>query len=122
MNGLTILLRASDPFTRDASHELRSPLTVIRIASDLLLNEEGSKNQTKYFASNKTCRRGMEKLVEAFLLLARESNRGLPLEAIAVSDVLVAEVEKNRVMIGDKPVDLQMEWGGELKGWRRARY
>jgi signal transduction histidine kinase len=51
----------------------------------------------------------MEKLVEAFLLLARESSQGLPLEAIAVSDVLVAEVEKNRAMIDDKPVDLQLD-------------
>ena len=57
----------------------------------------------------------MEKLVEAFLLLARESNQGLPLEAIAVSDVLVAEVEKNRVMIGDKPVDLQMDVGWRIE-------
>ena len=57
----------------------------------------------------------MEKLVEAFLLLARESNQGLPLEAIAVSDVLVAEVEKYRAMIDDKPIDLQMDVGWRIE-------
>ena len=97
-------------FTRDASHELRSPLTVIRIASDLLLNEEGLEEPKRNTLLRiKRAAQDMEKLVEAFLLLARESSQGLPLEAIAVSDVLVAEVEKNRAMIDDKPVDLQLD-------------
>ena len=103
-------------FTRDASHELRSPLTVIRIASDLLLNEESLEEAKRNTLLRiKRAAEDMEKLVEAFLLLARESNQGLPLEAIAVSDVLVAEVEKNRVMIGDKPVDLQMDVGWRIE-------
>ena len=103
-------------FTRDASHELRSPLTVIRIASDLLLNEERLEEAKRNTLLRiKRAAEDMEKLVEAFLLLARESNQGLPLEAIAVSDVLVAEVEKNRVMIGDKPVDLQMDVGWRIE-------
>ena len=103
-------------FTRDASHELRSPLTVIRIASDLLLNEERLEEAKRNTLLRiKRAAEDMEKLVEAFLLLARESNQGLPLEAIAVTDVLVAEVEKNRVMIGDKPVDLQMDVGWRIE-------
>ena len=97
-------------FTRDASHELRSPLTVIRIASDLLLNEEKlDEAKRNTLLRIKRAAQDMEKLVEAFLLLARESGQGLPLEAIAVSDVLVAEVEKNRAMIDDKPIDLQLD-------------
>jgi signal transduction histidine kinase len=83
---------------------------VIRIASDLLLNEEKLEEAKRNTLLRiKRAAQDMEKLVEAFLLLARESGQGLPLEAIAVSDVLVAEVEKNRAMIDDKPIDLQLD-------------
>ena len=83
---------------------------MIRIASDLLLNEEKLEEAKRNTLLRiKRAAQDMEKLVEAFLLLARESGQGLPLEAIAVSDVLVAEVEKNRAMIDDKPIDLQLD-------------
>jgi len=56
-------------FTRDASHELRSPLTVIRIASDMLLSEQDlTPPAQKSVLKIKRAADDMEDLTEAFLL------------------------------------------------------
>ncbi len=71
-------------FTRDASHELRSPLTVISMASDLLAEDPGlSEAGKKALARIKRSVRDMQELIGAFLLLAREAESGLPSEEIS---------------------------------------
>jgi signal transduction histidine kinase len=95
-------------FTRDASHELRSPLTVIRIAADMLGSEQelsapalSSVNRIRRAISD------MEELVEVFLLLARESDRGLATESVCVNDVIAEELERVRLTgAADKPVEI----------------
>lgn len=82
-------------FTRDARHELRSPLTVIRIATDILQSE----HSLSAFASNnlQKIRRAaddMEDLTEAFLLLARESDDALTIEPVSVNDIVHQEIER----------------------------
>jgi signal transduction histidine kinase len=49
--------------------------------------------------------RDMEELTSAFLLLARESQNGLPLEAICVNDVLIDEIDRARLLAAEKPVE-----------------
>ncbi|MHB1991861.1 histidine kinase dimerization/phospho-acceptor domain-containing protein [Metallibacterium scheffleri] len=76
-------------FTRDASHELRSPLTVIKVAADVL--EEGASLTAFGQRSVQRIRRAvrdMESLIQAFLILAREGDVGLPDEDFVVNDVL----------------------------------
>ncbi len=95
-------------FTRDASHELRSPLTVIKIASDSLSKSEGlSERQRKTLDRIQTSTKDMEELTEAFLLLARESNQSLPADWINVNDVVTNEVESAQILIGDKNVTIR---------------
>jgi len=82
-------------FTRDASHELRSPLTVIRIATDMLQAEPSLSAQA--MSSLQKIRRAaddMEDLTAAFLLLARESDDALTLETVNVNDILHQEVDR----------------------------
>ena len=65
-------------FTRDASHELRSPLTVINIAADILLTDPGlSESSRQNVQRIKRSVADMQELTEAFLLLARESDQAL---------------------------------------------
>lgn len=102
-------------FTRDASHELRSPLTVIKIASDVLLAEE----QLTPFAIKNIKRirhsaRDMEALIEAFLILARESDIGLPIEDVLANDVVLEEIDNARPILTGKPVDLRCEQKARL--------
>jgi signal transduction histidine kinase len=97
-------------FTRDASHELRTPLTVIKVAADVLADEEN----LSAFAQRSLTRirrsvREIEALIEAFLVLARESDTGLPEQDFLVNDVVREEVERYRDLLGLKPVDLRLE-------------
>ncbi|MBB5015863.1 sensor histidine kinase [Rehaibacterium terrae] len=97
-------------FTRDASHELRTPITVIRMASDLLQTVEGLPASAQRSVGRiQAAVRDMEALVEAFLILAREGDVGLPDEDFVVNDVVRDEVDKVRPLIGHKPVALRIE-------------
>lgn len=102
-------------FTRDASHELRSPLTVIRLAADMLLSEqELSRPARNSVMRIKRAAADMEELTEVFLLLARESDRGLSSEPVCVNDVVREEVERARHLVEHKPVDVVVEEAGRL--------
>jgi signal transduction histidine kinase len=49
--------------------------------------------------------RDMEELTSAFLLLARESQTGLPVDVICVNEVLAEELDRARVLAAGKPID-----------------
>jgi signal transduction histidine kinase len=92
-------------FTRDASHELRSPLTVIRISSELLLADEKLGDAGRRAAERiRRAASEMDELTQAFLLLARESEAGLPSGSLAVNDVVAEEFERARELAAGKPV------------------
>lgn len=94
-------------FTRDASHELRTPLTVIGIATDVLLaREEIGDGARRDIERIKRSARDMEELVEAFLLLAREAEQGLAADTVSVNEVVSEEVERLKLVMGHKPVDV----------------
>lgn len=92
-------------FTRDASHELRSPLTVILVAASVLdadvgLGEAGRRSLARIMRAA----RDMEELINAFLLLARDTQTGLPQEDICVNDVVTDELERARLLVGSKSI------------------
>lgn len=102
-------------FTRDASHELRSPLTVIKLAADVLDDEE----QLTAFARRSVRRiraatRDMEALIEAFLILARESDTGLPEEDFLIGELVADEMEQVRPLLENKPVHLVLQRDGDF--------
>lgn len=92
-------------FTRDASHELRSPLTVIQVAAGMLEADTGLSNASRRsLARIVRAAQDMEELIRTFLLLARESERALPEEEVCINEVLAAELESAQLMAGTKPV------------------
>ncbi len=94
-------------FTRDASHELRTPLTVIGIATDVLLaRDEIGDGARRDIERIKRSVKDMEELVEAFLLLAREAEQGLAADQVSVNEVMRDEVERVKLVMGHKPVDV----------------
>ncbi len=96
-------------FTRDASHELRSPLTVMQMATGMLEADDGlSDASRRSVARIARAARDMEELTSAFLLLARESQTGLPLEATCVNDVLVDEIERARLLATGKSIESRL--------------
>jgi signal transduction histidine kinase len=106
---LAHFLERERQFTRDASHELRSPLTVIRMAASILLEDPSVRESTRRTAQRiqRACH-DMEELTNAFLLLARESETGLPMEAICLNDLVAEEIERARVLAADKPVTSEL--------------
>ncbi|WP_243050706.1 HAMP domain-containing sensor histidine kinase [Dyella sp. RRB7] len=97
-------------FTRDASHELRSPLTVIKMSADMLaddpmLGEFGQRSVQRIKRST----REMEALVEALLILARESDNGLTEEDFIVNDVIRHELPDVLDMLEGRPITLELE-------------
>ncbi len=102
-------------FTRDASHELRSPLTVIKIAADVLL-AEGTLDERARTSVQRIRRAAgeMEDLTEVFLLLARESEQGLSTDPVCMNEVVDEELERARARLGDKPVEVTVDAGCRL--------
>ena len=97
-------------FTRDASHELRSPLTVIRMSVDMLgeedeLTEFGARSVHRI----KRASRELEMLVEALLVLARDAGTPVDKERFVVNDLLQGELQAAREMLGGRPIELRLE-------------
>jgi signal transduction histidine kinase len=106
------LVERERTFTRDASHELRSPLTVIKLASEVLL-EDGNLDS---FAERNVRRidaasRDMEALIEAFMLLARDTASGLAEEELTINRIIEEEIETAQPLLLQK--DVQIEFSAE---------
>lgn len=92
-------------FTRDASHEFRSPLTVIRMAAGMLQSDPGlSEANLRAAPRIGRAARDMEELTNAFLLLARESEAGLPVDEVCINDVAAEELDRARLLAEGRPV------------------
>jgi signal transduction histidine kinase len=96
-------------FTRDASHELRTPLTVIRVAADLLESESAlSARGNRSLQRIQRASRDMEAVIDAFLILARESDIEPQIEHFSVADIVAEEVDKVQPLLDGKPVQLRV--------------
>jgi len=96
-------------FTRDASHELRTPLTVIRVASDMALDEpDVPPRVARSLQRIQRSGRDMEAVIDAFLILARDADIEPQSEWFDVCEVVHAEADSARALLGDKPVALEV--------------
>ncbi|RYZ72635.1 MAG: HAMP domain-containing histidine kinase [Lysobacteraceae bacterium] len=95
-------------FTRDASHELRTPLTVIRVATDMAMAEDASPRLMRSLQRIQRAGRDMEAVIDAFLILARESDVEPQSEDFDLAEILLYEAESARSLLTGKPVDLEV--------------
>ena len=103
-------------FTRDASHELRSPLTVINLAADLLESEEELSKPAQHSVERiKRAISDMERLSEVFLLLAREDAQALSKDFITLNDILEEEIDRGNIIKGTKALTLEFEQNNEIR-------
>lgn len=95
-------------FTREASHELRSPLTVIRMACDNL-SKRGNLEDNSLVLLERVQRaaKDMEELTEVLLLLAREYEGALLKENVIVNDIVRDELSKCKVAYESKNLSLK---------------
>jgi len=110
------LVERERTFTRDASHELRSPLTVIKMACEVLLADGVMDAYTERNIKRvQNASRDMEALIEAFLLLSRDSESGMPEEEVSINGIVREEMARAELLIEHKPVQLVLDERTQLK-------
>ena len=110
MTRIDQLIERERMFTREASHELRSPLTVILMASESLLARTGLEDAARALVEKiRRAAQDMEELTEALLLLAREHEGGLASEAVSVNEVLRIELARCRMIYESKQLEFVLE-------------
>lgn len=102
---IELFLERERNFTRDASHELRSPITVIKLATEMMLNDLtlGDRNRKQVERIRRNAE-DMEELIETLLLLARESENMLSLDHVSVNDIVSEEIDRAENLLQDKHV------------------
>jgi signal transduction histidine kinase len=100
-------------FTSHASHELRTPATVIKGAVELL-KERGANNDTHLrepLARIERAVADIQGLIEMFLLLARQEQVGQDVGSCDLAALVGGIVADHRELLRDKPVMVQVETG-----------
>ncbi|MBU3916610.1 HAMP domain-containing histidine kinase, partial [bacterium] len=111
LNRVNKFIKREHQFTRDASHELRTPVTVIKGAVELLEMTPACKEEMV----DKLVRRierstvDMETTIESLLWLARESNAGEPGPPSDLLPLAQKAIEQNRHLILGKPVEIDLQ-------------
>jgi signal transduction histidine kinase len=96
-------------FTASASHELRTPITVISGALELL--EESELSATNVLAAERVRRAtlDMNATIEMFLCLSRETDDGLYDTQFLVMPLVSQAIEQQRHLLSGKRVDLEFD-------------
>jgi signal transduction histidine kinase len=96
-------------FTASASHELRTPITVISGALELL--EESELSATNVLAVERVRRAtlDMNATIEMFLCLARETDDGLYDTHFLVMPLVSQAIDQQRHLLSGKHVDLEFD-------------
>jgi len=110
MKRIAAFVEREHQFTRDASHELRTPVTVIKGAVELLRNQlnpaEGSLLRPLYRIHRQVI--NMENIIEALLWLSREEESIDCRQPFLVLPVVRDTIEENRNLIAPKAIDIKV--------------
>lgn len=96
-------------FTDSASHELRTPITVITGAIELLAQSSLSIADEKALDRIRRATVDMKTTIEMFLWLARESDDGLYDEQFLVMPLVNQAIDMQRHLLSGKLVDVEIE-------------
>ncbi|HEY9043600.1 MAG TPA: HAMP domain-containing sensor histidine kinase [Rheinheimera sp.] len=97
-------------FTGSASHELRTPITVITGALELLEQSELSQSDKKALDRVRRATLDMKTTIEMFLCLARETDDGLYHEQFLVTPLVTNAVELQRHLLSRKLVEVEIDY------------
>jgi signal transduction histidine kinase len=100
-------------FTGDVSHELRSPLTVIMGAAEILIEQGHDPAVSAPAGRILRAARDAAECVTVLLLLARSPELGA-LPPVELNDIARRETERYRSMVADKPVLLDFANGAAV--------
>lgn len=96
-------------FTGSASHELRTPITVITGALELLEQSDLSAADEKVINRMRRATLDMKTTIDMFLCLARETDDGLYDEQFLVEPLVSQAIDQQRHMLNGKFVSVEIE-------------
>lgn len=96
-------------FTSSASHELRTPITVIMGALEILQQSELSAADAAVVERVRLATLDMKTTIEMFLCLARENDDGVYDEQFLVLPLVNRAIDQQRHLLGGKCVDLAID-------------
>lgn len=96
-------------FTSSASHELRTPITVITGALELLEQSDLSATDVEVVDRVRRATLEMKTTIEMFLCLARESDDGLYDEQFLVMPLVNQAIDQQRYLLNGKCVDVEID-------------
>ena len=96
-------------FTSSASHELRTPITVITGALELLEQSDLSKADVEVVNRVRRATLDMKSTIEMFLCLARETDDGLYEEQFLVMPLVSQAIDQQRYLLNGKFVDVEID-------------
>ena len=96
-------------FTGSASHELRTPVTVITGALELLEQSDLSVADAKVVDRIRRATLDMKTTIEMFLCLARETDDGLYDKQFLVVPLVNQAIEQQRHLLSGKSVDVEVD-------------
>lgn len=95
-------------FTGSASHELRTPITVITGALELLEQSDLSAEDAKAVDRARRATLEMKSTIEMFLCLARETDDGAYDEQFAVMPLVSRAIDEQRYLLSGKAIDIDV--------------
>ncbi|MBN7825062.1 HAMP domain-containing histidine kinase [Bowmanella dokdonensis] len=95
-------------FTSSASHELRTPITVITGALELLEQSDLSAADAKALNRVRRATLDMKTTIEMFLCLARETDDGLYDEQFSVMPLVSKAIDQQRYLLNGKCIDVDI--------------
>jgi signal transduction histidine kinase len=115
MDRIKSFITREHQFTRDASHELRTPVTVVKGALELLRMTPAYQDESSAKLLKRVERSvmDMENTIESLLWLAREESGGKTIQACYVLPVVENAIEQNRHLIAGKPVEMILKTEAE---------
>jgi signal transduction histidine kinase len=118
LDRLATALNAQRQFMADASHELRTPVSIVRTTAQVALgrNDRESVEYRESLAIVEEQTARMTRLVDAMFLLARAEVKGIPVhrEPLYLDELVNEAVRGLRVLAAARDVSVQVEGQDEL--------
>jgi signal transduction histidine kinase len=118
MGPLKAALKAHRQFMADASHELRTPSSVVRTTAQVMLSS-AHRSEAEYrdalgIVADQSVR--LTRLVDAMFLLSRAEAQGLPLvrEPVYVNDIVAESVRGMRVLANPRGIAIDVHGDPEM--------
>jgi signal transduction histidine kinase len=95
-------------FLADCSHELRTPVATLKGAVALLQTSTDDASRDRYFGRIERSVHRMERLIEIFLMVARQGRHRMPTQPVAAAAVLSEVVDEIRTLYPTHPLRIEL--------------